>query len=325
VHAMIFSLTISSLFIVLVGSLRNKAPVRLHYSKSAVTRLSNSAEGGKISLNAASDSLEPINVNEFKIPGQELAATTTLLTVLLSMTPANALKDMDDVDIYKDMDNGFSVAKLPGWSLMPKQPPTLSLQAIQPEEVIFVASSFMEGEFIKNLQLNVCTNHVITDLLNDSLKNMCIISATLRLTAGPSSLLFTGASITVTRSNAGKLLKDFNIDWWFAPLNSMADVGSPELIARLLSLQHQGVVSRRDVFVFLLQEDLAFSVRCCSYIQFGLFSTQLWSHTISSTYNSLHRDSSHMSAGREEGSTGTSVPIHLRVGQRGMSADTPDI
>jgi hypothetical protein len=278
---MIFSLAISSLFIVLVGSLRNKASVRLYCSKSAVTRLSNPAERGKVILNAASDSHEPINVNEFKIPGQVLAATTTLLTVLLSMTPANALKDMDDVDIYKDMDNGFSVAKLPGWSLMPKQPPTLSLQAIQPEEVIFVASSFMEGEFIKNLQSNVWTSHVITDLLNDFLKNMFIISATLRLTPGPSALLFTGASITVTRSNAGKLLKDFNIDWWFAPLNSMADVGSPELIARLLSLQHQGVVSRRDVFVFLLQEDQAFSVRCCSYIQFVVL------HSIMESYHML--------------------------------------
>jgi hypothetical protein len=151
---MIFSFAISSLFMVFVGSLRNKVSLRLPYSKSTESRLLNSAEGGKVSLSAASDSFEPINVNEFKIPGQVLAATTTLLTVLLSMKPANALKDADDFDIYKDIVNGFSVAKLPGWSLMPKQPPTLSLQAIQPEEVIFVASSFMEGEFIQNLQQN---------------------------------------------------------------------------------------------------------------------------------------------------------------------------
>lgn len=51
-----------------------------------------------------------------------------------------------------------------------------------------------------------------------------------------------GASLTVTRTAAGRLLKDFNIDWWFAPLNSMSDVGSADLISRLLSLQHQEVV-----------------------------------------------------------------------------------
>lgn len=87
------------------------------------------------------------------------------------------------------------------------------------------------------------------------------MTAKLRLTTGNASLLFTGASITITRSNAGKLLKDFNIDWWFAPLNSMADVGSPELIAGLLSLQHQGVVSRKDVFIGF----------CCRVIMTALF------------------------------------------------------
>ena len=206
-----------------------------------------SAKRFNFNLKVASNSLEPINVNERKIPAPVLAATTTLLTVLLSMKPANALKDIDEVDIYKDIDNGFSVAKLPGWSIMPKQPPTLSLQAIQPEEVIFVASSFMEGELIQNLQLILWTYDLIADLVNSFAKNMCIITATVRLTFGATSSLFSGASITITRSNAGKLLKDFNIDWWFAPLNSMADVGSPELIAGLLSLQHQGVVSRRDL------------------------------------------------------------------------------
>lgn len=143
---MLSSVTISLLFVVLVGSLRNEVSLRLHCSKSISTRFSKSIVRSEFTLNVAPNSLEPINLNKIKIPGPVLAATTTLLTVLLSMKPADALKDMDDMDIYKDIDNGFSVAKLPGWSLMPKQPPTLSLQAIQPEEVIFVASSFMEGE-----------------------------------------------------------------------------------------------------------------------------------------------------------------------------------
>lgn len=47
------------------------------------------------------------------------------------------------------------------------------------------------------------------------------------------------SSLSVTKSNAAQLLKDFEIDWWFSPLNSIADVGSAELIAELLILQRQ--------------------------------------------------------------------------------------
>lgn len=64
-------------------------------------------------------------------------------------------------------------------------------------------------------------------------------------------VLFTGSrfnedggasSLSVTRSNAARLLKDFDIEWWFAPLKKMADLGSAELIAGLLILQRQGEV-----------------------------------------------------------------------------------
>eukprot|EP00601_Ochromonadales_sp_CCMP2298_P025003 CAMPEP_0173290490 /NCGR_PEP_ID=MMETSP1143-20121109/11591_1 /TAXON_ID=483371 /ORGANISM="non described non described, Strain CCMP2298" /LENGTH=228 /DNA_ID=CAMNT_0014229551 /DNA_START=212 /DNA_END=898 /DNA_ORIENTATION=- len=49
-----------------------------------------------------------------------------------------------------------------------------------------------------------------------------------------------GASLGVTKTNALRLLKDFEVEWWFAPLNSLADLGSAELVARLLILQRQG-------------------------------------------------------------------------------------
>ena len=64
-------------------------------------------------------------------------------------------------------------------------------------------------------------------------------------------VLFTGSrfnegggasSLSVTRSNAARLLKDFDVEWWFAPLNSMSDLGSADLIAGLLILQRQGEV-----------------------------------------------------------------------------------
>lgn len=69
-------------------------------------------------------------------------------------------------------------------------------------------------------------------------------------------VLFTGSrfnegggasSLSVTRTNAVRLLKDFEIEWWFAPLNSMADLGSADLIAGLLILQRQGEVCRDSI------------------------------------------------------------------------------
>jgi hypothetical protein len=54
-----------------------------------------------------------------------------------------------------------------------------------------------------------------------------------------------GASFGVTRTNAVRLLKDFGVEWWFAPLESMTDVGSPELVAELLVLQRQGDFERK--------------------------------------------------------------------------------
>lgn len=48
-----------------------------------------------------------------------------------------------------------------------------------------------------------------------------------------------GVSLSVTRSNAQRLLKDFNIDWWFDNLQTITDVGDANLISRLLILQRQ--------------------------------------------------------------------------------------
>ena len=53
------------------------------------------------------------------------------------------------------------------------------------------------------------------------------------------------SSLSVTKSYASQLLKDFNIDWWFSPLNSILDVGSPQLIAQILILQRQGLFEKQ--------------------------------------------------------------------------------
>jgi hypothetical protein len=55
-----------------------------------------------------------------------------------------------------------------------------------------------------------------------------------------------GSSLSVTRCNAGRLLKDFEIEWWFAPLEKMEDVGSADLISRLLILQRQGEFEKKE-------------------------------------------------------------------------------
>jgi len=55
-----------------------------------------------------------------------------------------------------------------------------------------------------------------------------------------------GASLSITKTNPSRLLKDFDIDWWFAPLNSFGDMGTPLLVAELLVLQRQGDFLKRQ-------------------------------------------------------------------------------
>ena len=79
----------------------------------------------------------------------------------------------------------------------------------------------------------------------------------------PEEVLFTGSrfnegggasSLSVTRTNAIRLLKDFEVEWWFAPLNSMKDLGSADLIAGLLILQRQGEVCSNRIYPTIIVE-----------------------------------------------------------------------
>ena len=58
------------------------------------------------------------------------------------------------------------------------------------------------------------------------------------------------SSLSVTKTNAAQLLKDFDMDWWFSPLNSITDVGSAELIAELLILQRQVKLMIEELLTF---------------------------------------------------------------------------
>lgn len=55
-----------------------------------------------------------------------------------------------------------------------------------------------------------------------------------------------GAALSVTRANAGRLLKDFEIEWWFAPLEKFKDVGDSKLVAELMILQRQGEFEKKQ-------------------------------------------------------------------------------
>ena len=55
-----------------------------------------------------------------------------------------------------------------------------------------------------------------------------------------------GSSLSVSKTRAPKLLKDFGMDWWFSPLSGIKDVGSPELVAKLLILQRQGEFEKKE-------------------------------------------------------------------------------
>lgn len=55
-----------------------------------------------------------------------------------------------------------------------------------------------------------------------------------------------GSSMSVTKTVAPLLLKDFKMDWWFSPLQTIKDVGSPSLIATLLVLQRQGEFKKKE-------------------------------------------------------------------------------
>jgi hypothetical protein len=128
--------------------------------------------------NTISNSHVPRNYNtQIQRTSKSFISALALFTsTVIIASPRPVKANPRDESTYLDSENGFSVLKLQGWSAAPKQPPTISvgIGKLQLEEVLFVASSFLEG-----------------------------------------------ASISVTRTKVGRLLKDYDVAWWFAPLNTM--------------------------------------------------------------------------------------------------------
>jgi hypothetical protein len=62
-----------------------------------------------------------------------------------------------------------------------------------------------------------------------------------------------GGALSVTRTNPNRLLKDFDIEWWFAPASKIDDLGSAQLLAELLILQRQGDFEKKSTPTELIE------------------------------------------------------------------------
>ena len=144
---MIVPFTAVCLLLIQVQSYQQQVSSRLLRSKSRHHSCSalRAAHDDDITGRIASTTLVPTNRPQSQIMKPFLTAATALFASLALTKSAKAVVDRDE-SIYRDTENGFTVVKLVGWSILPKQPPTITLQKFQPEEVIFVASSFLEGK-----------------------------------------------------------------------------------------------------------------------------------------------------------------------------------
>lgn len=152
---MIVPFTAVCLLLIQVQSYQKQASSRLLRSKSRNCGCSalRAAHDDDITERITSTTLVPTNRPQSQIIPFLTAATAVFASLALTKS-AKAVVDRDE-SIYRDTENGFTVVKLVGWSILPKQPPTITLQKFQPEEVIFVESSFLEGRSL-NLCIRLC-------------------------------------------------------------------------------------------------------------------------------------------------------------------------
>ena len=157
-----------------------------------------SSSSSSSSLSSSSLSMKPKRYVDTFNEKLLTVVKTSLVSSLLLPTASTARME-SILGNYKDVQNGYEVDILPGWTSIKKSTPTPSLEKFQEEEVLFTSTNFVEG-----------------------------------------------SSLSITRTNAARLLKDFDIEWWFSPLTTMKDVGSADLIAKLLILQRQGEFEKKQ-------------------------------------------------------------------------------
>lgn len=97
-----------------------------------------------------------------------------------------------------------------------------------------------------------------------------------------------GTSFSVTQTDARQLLKDLQVDYWFAPINTMIDVGTANLIASILISQREGSFDLRRLIGTLRQAsfiDLQHPSQ--TYLEFDYttpFAEEVLRKTIAKTY-----------------------------------------
>ena len=131
-----------SLLPVLIQSFRDSVlSKQLKCTPSACSRLIS------FTFKDSNSNLGPVNTNMHfrREKNNHLVSAAVALSSTLLFPRVTQAEVSREESTYVDVENGFSVLRLPGWSMMPKQPPTITIQRFQPEEVLFVASSFLEG------------------------------------------------------------------------------------------------------------------------------------------------------------------------------------
>jgi hypothetical protein len=105
-----------------------------------------------------------------------------------------------DTQAYFDEINKFKINTYPGWKIISKiSPSEKAMFSLNPNSVIYKPQEILFS----------------------------------------ASNFVEGATLTVIKTDARKLLQNADIEWWFGPLNELNELGTPELIGELLGLQRE--------------------------------------------------------------------------------------
>jgi hypothetical protein len=102
----------------------------------------------------------------------------------------------NEEDLYIDEVNHFRVSIFPGWKVTSKPPDSAqrAVFSLNPKSAMFKSQEILFS----------------------------------------ASNFAEGTSMTVVKTDARQMLKDANVEWWFGPLDTLREVGTPLLISELL-------------------------------------------------------------------------------------------
>jgi hypothetical protein len=140
-------------------------------------------------------SVAPSSAKDMIVKSKKSLLSNSIYTFSILLSPWLRASAMADSEEFIDLAKAFRVKIYPGWRV--SKGPTQGEKAvfsINPKSIVYKAQQIL-------------------------------LSA---------SNFAEGASFIVLETDARRLLKEGNIDWWFAPIDRVQDLGSPSLIANLL-------------------------------------------------------------------------------------------